>query len=680
MESYSVEAYLRAVGADQFSRSFDQAERQIDDFEKSTGNAEITVGKLITTISGIAAAVGVFRVLRDSVSLAFDRIDTMEQFDRVMTEITGSSENAKAALDATNEAVIGTAYGLDVAAKGVQDFVTRGLDVDKATERIAAWGDAVAFYGDGSNEQFAQVTDALAKMQTKGTVEMDQLNRLFDVGIDAVGMYAKATDKSAKDVQKALSKGEISAEDFIDTVTDAMMEGTNGVTDISGAAKEAGASWSGSFANMRAATARGVTNILGSIDEMLTKNGLPDMRQMVQNFGTTFESVLTWIANYLPIVVGYLMGFYNNFSFVFTSIRNVVVTVFTNIWTFIQEIFTLLMEFWNQHGEQLTESAQIIFTTIWEIVETSFLAIQEIIQTILEAVVPFIQEQLEKIREFWDENGEQIMEAVNNAFEFIKAVIQTVMPIVKGIIQTAWGAIRGIFETSIGVIMGLVETFSGLLTGDFTQIKEGLMRIWDSLFEGMRKAVKGAWGILSKPFKELWDFISNWFTNLISWAVDWGKDLILGFWEGIKAMGGWFKRKVTGFIDNYITGPIKGALRISSPSKLMKQYGSWTGEGLMQGIDSMKKKVQRASVDMAQSVNQGVQDNLMSQFNIPDVNGQVASINRQTAQSLTNSLQAELNVNRQPARIALTLGGNDFEAFVEDINEVNAVNATLRRF
>src|SRR5699024_11728749 len=97
----------------------------------------------------------------------------------------------------------------DVAAAGVQNFVTRGVEVDKATGYIAAWGDAVAFYGDGSNEQFAEVSDALSKMLTKGTVGMDQLNRLFDAGIPAVDIYADAVGMSASDVQEALSNGEI---------------------------------------------------------------------------------------------------------------------------------------------------------------------------------------------------------------------------------------------------------------------------------------------------------------------------------------------------------------------------------------------------------------------------------------------------------------------------------------
>ncbi|MDY0394795.1 tape measure protein [Virgibacillus halophilus] len=172
-------------------------------------------------------------------------------------------------------------------------------------------GDAVAFYGDGSQEQFANVTDALAKMKTKGTVGMDQLNRLFDAGIDAVGMYAKATGKNADEVQKALSNGSISADDFIDTVSTAMMEGTNGVIKIKGAAKDAGATWGSTFANMKTAVARGVANIITSIDDMLTSNGLPDMRAMVKSFGDKFESVLSGIAKGIPAVINKIKGWYD---------------------------------------------------------------------------------------------------------------------------------------------------------------------------------------------------------------------------------------------------------------------------------------------------------------------------------------------------------------------------------
>jgi len=117
----------------------------------------------------------------------------------------------------------------------------------------------------------------LAKMRTKGTVEMDQLDRLFDAGIDAVGMYAQATGQSSADVQDALSNGKISASDFIDTVSKAMEEGTNGVLSIAGAAKEAGMSWGAVFDNMRAAVAPGK---LSRLSRLLMKALQPQICQL----------------------------------------------------------------------------------------------------------------------------------------------------------------------------------------------------------------------------------------------------------------------------------------------------------------------------------------------------------------------------------------------------------------
>lgn len=296
------------------SGSSEQAKDGLDGVGDKADETDVSMSKLIKTIAGIAATVGVFKVLRNAVDLAFQRIDTMEQFERVMTEMTGSTTDANAALDKTNDIVTGTAYGLDVAASSVQDFVTRGVEVGEATKYIEAWGDAVAFYGNGSNEQFANVTNALQNMLTKGKVGMDQLNRLFEAGIPAVDIYAQATGRSVDEVSKALSDGEISAEDFVNTVTTAMMEGTNGVTNISGAAKEAGASWSGAFANMGAAAARGVTAIIEAIDGMLTNNGLPTMRDMVSEFGSFMESSMKTAAAVIEPVGNALFGLLDVFS------------------------------------------------------------------------------------------------------------------------------------------------------------------------------------------------------------------------------------------------------------------------------------------------------------------------------------------------------------------------------
>lgn len=268
------------------------------------------IGSFVGGVAKIAGAIGVtklvsagFDMIKNSVGSAFNRIDTMEQFNRVMTTMLGSTEQANAVLETTNGIVKGTAYGLDVAAMSVQNFVTSNMDVNKATDTVAAWGDAVAFYGDGSNQTFASVTDALAKMSAKGTVNMEQMNRITEAGIPALQIYADATGQSVEQVSEEMSKGNIKADEFTNIMNEALQNGTENFAGIGGAAKEAGASWGASFDNMRAAVTRGVTAIITKIDEMLTSNGLPDMRQMVSEFGAKFEEVLLGLAEKIPAFV-----------------------------------------------------------------------------------------------------------------------------------------------------------------------------------------------------------------------------------------------------------------------------------------------------------------------------------------------------------------------------------------
>lgn len=230
---------------------------------------------------------------------AFDRMDTMNRFQRTVTTMTQDSDMANAALSQIKENVLGTAYGLDVAAKSVQGFMTRGMAVGTAADQVRIWADAVSFFGEGTNEQLGSVIDAVGKMYSKGTVEADQLDRLFDAGIGAAEIYANAVGESVSSVKDDLSDGVISAVQFIQTVSEAMDRGMS-----HGAAKEAGGTWAVTFANMRAAFTRGWMNVIQSADQSLAARGLPSSMQMVEMFGEKAESVLSGIGNDMSFVVG----------------------------------------------------------------------------------------------------------------------------------------------------------------------------------------------------------------------------------------------------------------------------------------------------------------------------------------------------------------------------------------
>ena len=182
------------------------------DTELDANGFQTGANKLNNLVSGL----GIFKLLEkgfqmvaNSVDKAMGRIDTMEQFSRVMTTMTGDVSATNEALAETTEIVSGTAYGLDYAARAVQNFTSRGMEISKSTETVRAWGDAVAFYGDGSNAAFGSVTDALSKMQTKGNVTMEHMEMLLNAGIPAIEMYADAIGVTASDVTQIMSDGVI---------------------------------------------------------------------------------------------------------------------------------------------------------------------------------------------------------------------------------------------------------------------------------------------------------------------------------------------------------------------------------------------------------------------------------------------------------------------------------------
>ncbi len=272
--------------ADHAAAGFKGWEKAIILANNALGLVKNTIGNLgITDVSG-----------------AFDRIDTMNRFQKTITTMTGDAGMADAALAKLKDTTVGTAYGLDVASKATQGFLTRGMGLGAATEQVRIWADAVSFYGKGTNEQFENVVDAVGKIYSKGTVEAMQLDRLFDAGIGAAEIYAKAVGKSVGEVKDALTNREISSVDFIDTVTKAMDTGVS-----SGAAKEAGDSWATTFANVKTAATRGWTGVIQSIDDQLAAHGLPSSMELVQSFGQTVENVLGSVADSMGIVIDWGM-------------------------------------------------------------------------------------------------------------------------------------------------------------------------------------------------------------------------------------------------------------------------------------------------------------------------------------------------------------------------------------
>ncbi len=347
--------------------------------------------------------------------------------------------------------------------------------------------------------------------------------------------------------------------------------------------------------------------------------------------------------------------------------------------------------------------------TFRENVNNVFQAIRDVAVTVFETVASFIGEKIAQIKQFWDENGTQILQAVENVFNGIKAVIEFVMPAVKLVIETVWNAIKQVIDGALNIIMGAIKVFSGLFTGDFSKMWEGVKQIFKgaidlvvgwmtlSFFGGIKTVVMNLAKTGVNLLKGMWDNIVSFFTsmgtkastivsnfstavlnffknlgsnasstisNMVTSVINFvknlasnfvntistmktnvlnkmteikdglinkikslpeqftgiGKDIINGLIKGISAMTENAIESITGVVDG-VVNKAKSLLGIHSPSRVFKQIGLWTGEGLVIGLDSSAPEVNKAMENIGNgilSVSQSYQKeylNLIDEFN-----------------------------------------------------------------
>lgn len=91
------------------------------------------------------------------------------------------------------------------------------------------------------------------------------------------------------------------------------------------------------------------------------------------------------------------------------------------------------------------------------------------------------------------------------------------------------------------------------------------------------------------------DTIRSAFASAGSWLLNAGRNVVEGLYNGIVGAGSWIWGRIQSFINTYVTGPIKAALGIASPSKVGKELGGFFGQGLAIGVEDQRRRVQAAA-------------------------------------------------------------------------------------
>lgn len=276
------------------TKGFQKGINDITDKTKSGG----TKMKTILGSLGIAKLVETaFNMIRNSMDDAISRLDTMNNFPKVMSNLGISAKDSQKAIDKLTQGLRGLPTTLDAGALAVQRFTSKNGDVNKSTEYFLALNNAI-LAGGASSEIQSTAIEQLSQSYAKGKPDMMEWRSIMTAMPAQLKQVAIAMGYIDADaLGEDLREGNVSMEEFMETLVRLDKEGTANFKSFQEQAKNATGGIRTNITNMKTAIARGVANIINSLDKALKKANLKGVGDSIKSLGETFEKALKKIAN-----------------------------------------------------------------------------------------------------------------------------------------------------------------------------------------------------------------------------------------------------------------------------------------------------------------------------------------------------------------------------------------------
>lgn len=171
-------------------------------------------------------------------------------------------------------------------------------------------------------------------------------------------------------------------------------------------------------------------------------------------------------------------------------------------------------------------------------------------------------------------------------------LIQTAGTVAENVLPVIENVVKNIAETVKKQGPDMITKFVAYATEKLPEVLKLGIQLIVSLVKGLAQNLPE----LLRGTLALVDTIISTFLDSLPDIIEVGKNIVMGLWEGIKAMASWIGDKVSGFVGGLVDG-VKGVLGIHSPSRVFAGIGQNMALGLGQGFERQM-----------QSVTAGIQD------------------------------------------------------------------------
>lgn len=261
---------------------------------------------LFKTLTSIAIAQKAFGLVANQTSNAIKRMDTLNNFPQVMSNLNIKTEESQAAMERLNEKLQGLPTTLQDGAAAVQRLTSANGNVGASTEMFLAMNNAILAGGaDMSIQQSAM--EQLSQAYAKGKPDMMEWRSAMTAMPAQLRQVAKAMGfVDANALGESLRSGKTSMNDFMETMVKMNNESVAGFKTLEEQARNATGGFATAIANMKSAVTRGITSMVDNINQVLESSGLPKIQEIISGIGKAIEQILKGIGKVMGQIIKWI--------------------------------------------------------------------------------------------------------------------------------------------------------------------------------------------------------------------------------------------------------------------------------------------------------------------------------------------------------------------------------------
>ncbi|WP_432721169.1 phage tail protein [Staphylococcus shinii] len=404
-----------------------------------------------------------------------------------------------------------------------------------------------------------------------------------------------------------------------------------------------------------------------------------------------WNAIVTAAKNIFNILKGWLSDLWNsikqNAVTAWNALKGQASSIWQSIVSGIQSVVQGLVGILSSIWSSIVSTASSMWSSLVGIASSIWGSIVDTISSIVDSIVSFVSSAWSSISSTTSSIFSSIASTISSIWSSIVSAISSFISNIVSTVSSGW---NNVMSTISSILSSIASTVSSIWSSIVSSISSFISNIvstvtsgWNNVLSAITSAMSSIVSSVTSGMSNMVSAVQSGVSNAVSAAksfvgdmVSAGVDLIQGMINGVKQMAGKLVSAAKGVVGDAVKGA-KSLLGIHSPSKVFKEIGQYTMQGMQIGLNDRGKKVVRDTSRIAKQMTQGFNPNLQAKPAVKGINRELNNLS--TRGHVTASHSTTVKAEPSTTKLQIQLDTDD-EVLTAKVNGVNARDGEVLSF